>query len=349
LTEGYYIFVFLKYRYFLTRTLESLFLVFVYLMIAAIYIMVIVKRLINSRELNLQHIQVFQSMSEIYYSLHLVDLKTGKVIEYSGKNQVKESFDRLKGQKAEVMMKEIMHATMSDEYLERGLEFTDLSTIAERMKDKKIISRELLGKNVGWIRMSFITISAENGYPKQIIVATQIIDEEKKMTESLLVKSHTDELTKCLNRRAYNDDILNYLERPDAKDFVYMSLDVNGLKTVNDDLGHEAGDELLLGAVECMNSVFSNYGRIYRIGGDEFVALLFIDGNLMKGLCEAFDKKLGEWHGEQVKSISISYGYVISDEAKGMSMIEIAGLADKKMYEAKKKYYSQAGISRRRT
>ncbi|MCR5624491.1 MAG: GGDEF domain-containing protein [Lachnospiraceae bacterium] len=349
ITDDYYICVFLSYHYFLDRTLQSVVVILIYLIISFFAIIHIIKKLLSSREENIQHMQVFQSMSEIYYSLHLVNLKKNTVKVYSAKNQVKDNYNKSKKTKADEMMINIMHATMTDEYLERGLEFSDINTLAERMKDKKIISMELLGKNVGWIRMSFITITEEDGYPVKIIVATQIIDEEKKMAESLYEKSHIDELTKCYNRRAYNNDIQLLTDCSENMDYAYVSLDLNGLKTVNDNLGHEAGDELIKGAVNCMNKAFSSHGKVYRVGGDEFAAILSVDGNLMKMLCEDLEKYMKEWEGELVKEISISYGYVLSSEVKGQTMSEIANLADKRMYEAKEKYYKDKGITRRRT
>ncbi|MCR5624489.1 MAG: GGDEF domain-containing protein [Lachnospiraceae bacterium] len=349
-TDKYYICVFLNYHYFLDRTLQSLIIILVYLVISFFSIIHIIKKLLLSREENIQHMEVFQSMSEIYYSLHMVNLKKNTVKVYSAKDQVRDSYNESsKKAKADEMMISIMYATMSDEYLDRGLEFTDINSLPERMKDKKVISMELLGKNVGWIRMSFITITEEDGYPVKIIVATQIIDEEKKMAESLYEKSHIDELTKCYNRRAYNNDIQLLTDCSENMDYAYVSLDLNGLKTVNDTLGHEAGDELIKGAVDCMNKAFSGHGKVYRVGGDEFAAILSVDGNLMKMLCDDLEKYMKEWEGELVKELSISYGYVLSDEVKGQTMSEIANLADKRMYEAKEKYYKDKGITRRHT
>ncbi len=347
-TEDYCICAFLNHRSFAVRTAQSIFIVFIYLLVAFFVIMIIVRRLITTRKENYEHMQIFESMSEIYYSLHLLDLKKNTAVEYSSKNQVKDVFNNTETQKANVIMTGIMKATMSDEYLQRGLEFTDLTTLAERMRNKKIISMELLGKNVGWIRMSFITIEAEDGLPVKAVVATQIIDEEKKTAESLYKKSHIDELTGCYNRRAYNSDVLAYQDSPEERDFAYISFDVNNLKTVNDTLGHEAGDELINGVAECMKHVFSKHGKIYRLGGDEFTGLLRADGDLMKMLCDEFDRQISSWHGKLVGSLSVSYAYVLSTEAKGKSMNEIAGIADRKMYEAKAKYYSQKGIDRRR-
>ncbi len=348
-TEDYCICIFLSHNTFLDRTLQSLLIVGAYLLLASFVIIIIFKRLFSSREQNTQHLQVFQSMSEIYYSLHLLDLKNNTAMEYSSRNQVKDAFGGPESKKADSTMIGIMKATMSDEYLERGLAFTDITTLAERMRGKKIISMELLGKNVGWIRMSFVTFEEENGVPTKVIIATQIIDEEKKAAESLYLKSHVDELSGCFNRRAYNVDTLELDERKEGKEFIYISFDVNGLKTINDTLGHEAGDELIFGAAECMKKVFSKHGKIYRTGGDEFVGIIEADEPTMQELCAAFDEEIANWNGNFVKGISVSYGYVSSSDAKGLSVLEITALADKKMYESKSEYYKKKGIDRRRT
>ncbi len=348
-TSDYCICVFLSQNTFLAQTMESLFIVAVYLLVAFLAIIFIIKRLILSRQENDQHLQVFESMSEIYYSLHLVDLKANTAIEYSSRNQVKDAFGEPRSTQADATMIDIMKATMTDEYLQRGMEFTDLTTVAERMRGKKVISMELLGKNVGWIRMSFVSFETVDDLPTKIIVATQIIDEEKKTQEKLYRSSHIDELTGCFNRRAYNSDILEFEKCAPEKSFAYVSLDVNGLKTANDDLGHEAGDELLGGAVECMKGAFCKHGKLYRTGGDEFIALVNADADLMKMLCAEFEHLVASWHGKLIDSISVSYGYVLSDENPGQSLEDMAALADKRMYECKAEYYRRKGIDRRRT
>ena len=93
-------------------------------------------------------------------------------------------------------------------------------------------------------------------------------DKEKEL---LMYRSHTDELTGCFNRHAYEEDIVQ-LRMDEA--FVYISLDMNGLKTVNDSLGHAAGDELIRGVASCMKQCFAEVGKVYRIGGDEFVIIV---------------------------------------------------------------------------
>ena len=50
--------------------------------------------------------------------------------------------------------------------------------------------------------------------------------------------------------------------------------DVNGLKEANDTLGHEAGDELIIGSAECLEKSFEGINTIYRLGGDEFTVIV---------------------------------------------------------------------------
>ena len=158
-------------------------------------------------------------------------------------------------------------------------------------------------------------------------------------------KAKIDELTGCLNRRAYKDDLSGISL---ASEFVYAALDVNGVKGVNDTLGHNAGDELIHGAAECMKQCFGSYGKVYRIGGDEFVSIIFVDESELKKIREDFDEVISHWSGAMVNKISISCGYVYSREKNWESFEEIASEADIRMYEAKEKYYSVEGRDRRK-
>ena len=124
-------------------------------------------------------------------------------------------------------------------------------------------------------------------------------------------KAKIDELTGCLNRRAYKD-------------------------------------ELIHGEAECMKQCFGSYGKVYRIGGDEFVSIIFVDESELKKIREDFDEVISHWSGAMVNKISISCGYVYSREKNWESFEEIASEADIRMYEAKEKYYSVEGRDRRR-
>ncbi|MGN0316552.1 MAG: GGDEF domain-containing protein [Lachnospira sp.] len=328
------------------ETFLSMLIVTVCLIVAAVTLLILLRRLLIIRNEQIEQLKILTSMSEIYYSMHIINLKQNTIKEYSARNQVKEAGDKYRNMDAATQIEAIMKATMTDEYLEPGLEFTDITTMAQRMKGKKVIFMDLLGRNFGWIRMSLIAIGTdEKGKIDKVICTTQIIDEEKRKEERLILESTTDKLTHCFNRRAYENDLHNYPDAPTDEDFVFVSIDVNGLKVVNDTMGHAAGDELLKGVARCMKHCFGRWGKVYRIGGDEFAIILSADSNRLEGIKENFEETINNWSGKIVKSLSVSCGYVTKKEYHDSTVAEMAQIADDRMYEAKAEYYRKIGVS----
>lgn len=159
--------------------------------------------------------------------------------------------------------------------------------------------------------------------------------------------AHRDIMTGLFNRRAYEDTLQEMEGTPDGADFVYVCLDVNKLKAVNDDLGHEAGDELIKGAALCMKQCFAPLGRLYRHGGDEFSAMLHAESDTLEHLFSHFEQTVDEWHGRLVDSLSVSYGYAAAKEFPDASVRELEKIAEQRMYENKNRYYARNGIDRR--
>ena len=127
---------------------------------------------------------------------------------------------------------------------------------------------------------------------------------EKYEKEKLLYISNTDELTRCFNRHAYEERINNLDLR---EEWIYISMDLNNLKHINDSLGHAAGDELICAAADCMRESFGNYGNVYRIGGDEFVVIITGNTKEFQSIIESFDRSVAQWHGKLVDSMTISW------------------------------------------
>lgn len=232
--------------------------------------------------------------------------------------------------------------------------------------DKQEIEKALSGKNTFSVTMRVMYNAMphyfeykfvkpfENRENKKLIVGVYDIDEEirykisqQKNTEKLTEDAYMDALTGLYNRRAYEESIKDYLGIIDTDDFVYVSMDVNGLKNVNDNLGHEAGDELISGAASCMKKAFENYGHTYRTGGDEFVAILFLDEMHLKMVLDEFENIYKRWTGERITELSISYGCVTHAEFPVMGVLELSKLADQRMYKHKAQYYASKGIDRR--
>lgn len=176
-----------------------------------------------------------------------------------------------------------------------------------------------------------------------VLMLSQVL-KEKYEKEKYIYTSNTDELTKCLNRRAYEADI----QKLDLNsEWVYISLDLNGLKQTNDKMGHSAGDELICAASSCMKFAFASYGKIYRIGGDEFVVLIQESVSNIDSILQVFDTTIHDWQGKYSNSMSVSYGIVQSSEQDFDSILSVSKLADERMYKNKSNYYKISGNDRR--
>ena len=97
-----------------------------------------------------------------------------------------------------------------------------------------------------------------------------------------------------------------------------------------------------------MCNVLRPYGKLFRIGGDEFVALLHVVPSERKNLCNRLRAEVTSWRGKFIKSLSLSYGYVIADENANYTFDEMVREADRRMYENKSDYYQNSGLDRRR-
>lgn len=181
-----------------------------------------------------------------------------------------------------------------------------------------------------------------------VMLQNEIIALEKRKVQKWMKQSNTDELTGFYNRHAYESDMASIDNNSIPEDFVYVSVDVNSLKAVNDSLGHYAGDEMLSGAADCLKSLFDSHGKLYRIGGDEFIAIITAKDEFVNSIDKELQRITENWHGQLVDSLTLSCGYVTKKEFSNMTIKEMAILADQRMYEAKNEYYRRTGIDRRK-
>ena len=169
----------------------------------------------------------------------------------------------------------------------------------------------------------------------------------KEKASKLREDVYKDALTGLYNRNAYEEDIKNASEHSDKKDQVYISMDLNGLKEINDNRGHDAGDEFLRSAAFCMKTCLGGHGKVYRIGGDEFVAIISADSQKIREIEQDFENVVQSWNIVSGQSLSISYGYATGEEFPNLSLSEMAKIADKRMYSSKARFYADKGVDRR--
>ena len=167
-------------------------------------------------------------------------------------------------------------------------------------------------------------------------------------------QAYTDAMTGVGNQAAYID----FTKKLDRKineglaRFVVIMFDVNGLKTTNDTLGHEYGDALIKSAAQVIKSTFGQE-NIYRIGGDEFIAI--IENTSEKEIEKLFaqyktnleteNKKASE-SNPAASELSISHGYAFYTSEKQYK--DVFQLADEDMYREKEKFYQGKKDRRRR-
>lgn len=108
---------------------------------------------------------------------------------------------------------------------------------------------------------------------RQLQERTLELEEVRSRAEHLLNLAFTDPLTSLNNRRAFELDLEHHLSSLADLAFTVISYDLDGLKQVNDQSGHQTGDQLLITFAESLKRTTDHLGRAYRIGGDEFAVI----------------------------------------------------------------------------
>lgn len=306
----------------------------------------------DEKDENLQDISkkmdIISSMAGVYFCSYYIDMTERTFTEIDNKIPENDSFIGKYGD-AEETLNKVCNFLVLPQYKKEMLEFVNLDTLDDRLTDKKYyISRQFESIHIGWAEGFFIASDRdENGKLKHAIWAIRTINDEKAREQRLFYNSYIDELTGLYNRKMYMEDIIENLDKFMNNDFVYVSMDVNGLKNINDTKGHAAGDELISGAAACMKEAMGQYGKVYRTGGDEFIAMLNADSEQLAHIKERFEELTSNYKGNAVDEISVSCGYVVWAENLEMSIIEIQKQADKNMYLNKQAHYASKGIDRR--
>lgn len=165
-------------------------------------------------------------------------------------------------------------------------------------------------------------------------------------------KAMKDELTGIGNRHSYEmelDEIeAETIDNRLPSDVYIFSLDVNGLKHVNDTFGHQAGDDYIKGAAEALKLSMGNVGSIFRVGGDEFTAIVRGKSLPTEELVGILRKNLSRWSDSYGNELTMSVGIGASEEHPEATLEELIGFADEAMYKDKKRYYEMTGKDRRR-
>lgn len=159
-------------------------------------------------------------------------------------------------------------------------------------------------------------------------------------------RAYTDSRTGLVNRTRWNE--LMNTRITEAKAYAILVVDLNGLKRVNDTLGHEAGDQMILALSDILRNSLPGTSVICRWGGDEFTALLsgvnreLLDQHIQMLFAEGERYNLD--HPEL--PVHFAVGAALSSEHPGLSRDLLFRLADEEMYRNKQLWYANNGTKR---
>jgi two-component system cell cycle response regulator len=160
----------------------------------------------------------------------------------------------------------------------------------------------------------------------------------KRSAENLLL---IDELTQLKNRRGFfelGEQALK-IARREQHTMALFFMDLNGLKQINDNLGHVTGDEALRDTADVLRNTFRGSDIVARIGGDEFVALAHLHSELdVETLCARLREHLREFNAARTRpyEVDLSIGATLVDDPADQNLEEFIARADEAMYRDKR-------------
>ena len=169
----------------------------------------------------------------------------------------------------------------------------------------------------------------------------KIHNTQKEIKEYIIYtkkNAYVDVLSRVGNRAAYLEKIktLDY-----SSPFALIICDINGLKSINDNYGHENGDKAIIEVSNILQMVFDK-NDIYRIGGDEFVILLTdVDKNITLEIYHSINGKFFEFNNSNqlIFPVNISKGIAFYDKRIDKSVNDVFNRADEIMYREKEDFY----------
>ncbi|PRC93132.1 GGDEF domain-containing protein [Solimicrobium silvestre] len=168
---------------------------------------------------------------------------------------------------------------------------------------------------------------------------------------ALLNDNQRDHLTGLLNRKSFDDKMMQIIislgtgskRNADKAQYCLALFDIDHFKRVNDTYGHLVGDEVLLHFSQCISETFREYDLLFRVGGEEFVAVIRnVNAKTAEFIMERFRHVIEAYHFPQVGHVTVSIGSTFI--APSDLPVTIMDRADKALYYAKEHGRNQSVI-----
>jgi len=213
--------------------------------------------------------------------------------------------------------------------------------------EKRYVHRQ---GQIVWALSSVSLVRDSDQKPVHFIFQIQDITERKRAEAALQSLSLVDELTGLYNRRGFlavSEQSLAEI-RLNEKIPAIVYADLDGLKEINDSLGHHQGDRALARAAEILKDSFRSSDIVARIGGDEFVVLAALGHDeSAESLSQRLQVNFDASNASKIRpyNLALSVGIAHFDDKQNHSIEELMAQADRAMYEDKRRKRSRGSFT----
>ncbi len=232
------------------------------------------------------------------------------------------------------------------EILAPDIEAANFSEVRERLRDDDLAAHEMVMRHRNGhaltIEWNSTTVRNADGRSGNVVCIGMDVTERVRMRDELMWMAVRDELTGLSNRRGFLTLAEQQLKGAarEKKSMLAVFVDLDGLKAINDQLGHAEGDQALKDMASLMRTTFRESDVVGRIGGDEFVALV-TEGSPFRsdGVIQRLQAAMVTFNGESDRPyhLSASIGVARYDPDSPIAIDNLVNRADTIMYENKQR------------
>ncbi len=226
---------------------------------------------------------------------------------------------------------------------------------------RKIVTHEVGVEGESLLRRIYPILGQKGVTGFLVVDSKKQVKRDQELTEiflgfyrnyiALLNDNHRDHLTGLLNRKSFDDKIMQIIlslgvdNKRDIEKVQYCLalFDIDHFKRVNDTYGHLLGDEVLLHFAQCMNETFREYDLLFRVGGEEFVVVLRnVDAERAIAIMERFRRVVETHYFPQVGQVTASIG--VTFIAAHDLPVTVMDRADRALYYTKENGRNQVAF-----
>lgn len=281
--------------------------------------------------------KAYNVLANVYMSMYRIDVINKKYYEIKTTKYIKRDVVDSEGQWFE-NIQNVVEDLCSVPFRKSLLEFLDINTFEERLKDRDQLIFEFVAKYSGWCRGRIIKGDLdENGRLFHVIWAIEVIELDKQREEALKKAAYTDLLTGIYNRGYGEICVNNLLKENNGGTFTLF--DIDDFKSINDTYGHDVGDKIIIEIANAIEKASHEEDIVFRLGGDEFAVYSpgIFSREEVKIIYENFVVRVKNIKIKEVdRPITISIGTTFVNKDKKETFSTLYKRADTAMYESKK-------------